>query len=230
VKLKWEAILTATLVGCVLLTTALVVRREFFAPPQATAQDAIQKPKFIKEWRLHREQGVQLGPISAPVQLIEFADFECPYCGSFHTQLRALRERYPAQVSLTYIHFPLAGHRFALPAARVAECAGDQGHFEAMYDRLFDEQESFGLKSWSDYAKEADVPDLARFDICIKETGRVARIEEGKRLGEKLDVKATPTLVVNGWMLGRPPNADELDNMVKAVLAGKIPTTAIRNP
>jgi protein-disulfide isomerase len=92
-----------------------------------------------------------------------------------------------------------------------------------MYDRLFDEQESFGLKPWSDYAKEAGVPDLVRFDTCIKETGSVARIEEGKRLGQKLDIKATPTLIVNGWMLGRPPTADELDAMVKAVLSGKSP-------
>jgi protein-disulfide isomerase len=110
-----------------------------------------------------------------------------------------------------------------MPAARAAECAGDQGHFEEMYDRLFDEQDSLGLKQWEGFATEAGVPNLALFNACIKKTDPVPRISEGKELGDRFNVKATPTLIVNGWMLGRPPTAEELDTMVKAVLAGKKP-------
>jgi protein-disulfide isomerase len=61
-------------------------------------------------------------------------DFECPFCGSFHKTLKAVREQYPTQVALTYVHFPLPMHRFALPAARVAECADDQVRFERLTD------------------------------------------------------------------------------------------------
>jgi protein-disulfide isomerase len=223
-KTRWETVLTTMLVGCALITTALVVRREFVSP--ATASVA-RKPVLVQNWKSHVGEGVRLGPSSAPVQLIEFADFECPFCGDFHKKIKMLRERYPAEVSLTYVHFPLQGHRFALSAARVAECAGDQGRFESMYDHLFDEQDALGLKSWSEYATEAGVTDLARFDSCIKDTRPVPRIEEGKQWGAKLDVNATPTLIVNGWMLGEPPTAEELDAMVKAVLAGKNPISAI---
>jgi protein-disulfide isomerase len=185
----------------------------------------VQKPKFVKNWRAELGKGVPLGSPSAQVQLIEFADFECPFCGNFHKTLKALQLRYPSQVSLTYMHFPLPGHRFAVPAARVAECAADQGRFEPMYDHLFDEQDSFGLKPWRDYAMAAGVPDLTAFDACIKRTDPISRVEEGKALGSTLDVQGTPTIIINGWKLGSPPTEDELDGMVKKILAGRTPVS-----
>jgi len=114
-------------------------------------------------------------------------------------------------------------HRFAEPSARVSECAGDQGRFEAMYDLLFEQQDKFGLKPWSEFATEAGVVDSAAFEACIKRTELIPRVTEGKALGNQLDVQGTPTVVINGWKLGRPPTLDELDHMVKAILAGKSP-------
>jgi protein-disulfide isomerase len=221
-ELKLDAVATTAVVLCALVTTGLVVRREFFAPPTLATQ-AEQKPLFVKDWRTQLAKGVRLGPEQAPVQMLEFADFECPFCASFHKDVKVLRDHYPTQVALTFVHFPLPMHRFALPAARVAECAGDQGRFEAMYDRLFGEQDSFGLKPWSEFATEASVPDSAAFETCIKRTGPIPRVAEGKALGNRLDVQGTPTVVINGWKLGRPPTLDELDHMVKAILAGKSP-------
>jgi protein-disulfide isomerase len=139
------------------------------------------------------------------------------------SDVKVLRERYPTQVAVIYVHFPLPMHRFAIPAARVAECAGEQGRFEAMYDQLFDGQDQFGLKPWDEYATAAVVPDVPAFDACIKKTDPIARVEEGKALGAKLDVKGTPTIIINGWMLGRPPSEAELNQMVQRVLAGKSP-------
>jgi protein-disulfide isomerase len=225
-RVKWEAVLTATLVMCALITTGLVVRREILPPSQASSQPVTRKPVFIQDWRSRLSQGVRLGSDDAPVQLVAFADFECPFCAAYHKVLNAVRQRYPTQVSLTYIHFPLRIHRFAVPAARVAECAGAQGRFEAMAEQLFEQQASLGLKPWSEYAQDAGVPDLQEFDGCVESTGPVPRLEAGRQLGEKLDVKGTPTLVVNGWMLAQPPSAEDLDAMVQAVLAGKSPVPA----
>lgn len=221
-KLKLDAVVMVTLLLCALVTTGLVVRREFFAPAPPPAQ-AEQKPHFIKDWRTDLSRGVRMGSEQASVQLLEFADFECPFCASFHKDLKALVTRYPNKVALTFVHFPLPMHRFAEPAARVAECTGDQGRFEAMHDLLFEQQEKFGLKPWSEFATEAGVPDSAAFKGCIKRTEPVPRITEGKALGNQLDVQGTPTVVINGWKLGRPPTLDELDRMVKAILAGKSP-------
>jgi protein-disulfide isomerase len=217
-----EVAIAGVLVTCALVTTGLVVRREVFAtaPPPAQAE---QKPIFNKDWRTQLAKGIHMGPGQAPVQLLEFADFECPFCASFHKDLKTLRTRYPSQVALTYVHFPLPMHRFAEPAARAAECAGDQGRFEAMYDLLFEQQDRFGLKPWGEFASEAGVADSAAFELCIKRTEPVPLVTEGKALGNTLDVQGTPTVVINGWKLGRPPTLDELDHMVKLILAGKSP-------
>jgi protein-disulfide isomerase len=211
VKVPWDSAAAITLVICALLTTGLVARREFLTPP---VPGGPPKVTYIPGWRTEVSKGVQLGPLNAPVQLIEFADFECAFCGSFHNTLEAVRERYPGKVALTYIDFPIRGHRFAIPVARAADCAGQQGRFEAMYDQLFDNQESLGLKPWSEYAKAAGIPDAAEFNSCVAKTDPVARVEEGKRLGVKLDIQGTPTLIVNGWKLAYPPAAEELNRMV----------------
>jgi len=221
--MKLDTILTTTLVICAVITTGVVVKREFFPSAQAGRAAAKQKPALIPHWQDYLGKGVHMGPQGAKAQLIEFADFECPFCGSFHKTLKAIRDRYPDQVSLEYVHFPIPGHRFALPAARVAECANDQGRFEPMYDQLFEGQDQFGLKPWDDYATAAGVPDTAAFDACIKKTDPIPRVEEGKALGAKLDVRGTPTVIINGWRLGHPPSEAELDQMVQRVLAGKSP-------
>jgi protein-disulfide isomerase len=217
--MKLDTLVGLTLAICALTVTSLVVHREV----SGSMQRPEQKPHFITGWRADLGNGVRFGKPEAPVQLIEFADFECPFCGKFHTVLKSVRDRYPNQVALTYVHFPLPMLRFAIPAARVAACAGEQGQFEAMSDHLLEEQDSFGFKPWSEFATESGVSDLAAFDACIKMTSPVPGVEEGRALGTKLDVKGTPTVIVNGWMLGRPPTAAELDAMVKAVLAGKEP-------
>jgi protein-disulfide isomerase len=221
-KKKLDLVITATLVICALIMTGLVVRREFMTPIAAPAQ-AERKPVMVPRWQEDFGKGVRLGPEQAPVQVIEFADFECPFCGSFHKTLQSVKEHYPREIALTYIHLPIPGHRFAIPAARVAECANDQGRFEAMYDQLFERQDQCGLKPWDEYATTAGLPDIPAFDACIKKTDPIPRVEEGKALGAKLDVQGTPTVIINGWMLGHPPSEEELDSMVKKILAGKSP-------
>lgn len=222
-KFRWDYVLTAVLVLCAVITTALVVRREWGAPAATAAQPLAQKPIFIDDWQSQFSHGTRFGTVDAPVQLIEFGDFECPFCATMHQTLKKLRGRYPNEISLTYIHLPLPMHRFAVPAARAAECAGEQGRSEQMYDQLFEEQQSFGLKPWSDYAVGAGVPDLATFDACIKQTNSIARVEAGQKASAQLEVHSTPTLIVNGWKLERPPTAEELERMVQAILSGKSP-------
>jgi protein-disulfide isomerase len=217
-KPAFELAATSTLVVCALLVSGLVVRHEFFVPTPVEP-----KTVFLNDWRTDADKGDRIGAPTSPVRLMEFADFECPFCGSFHKTLKSIQAKYPNQIELTYVHFPIEGHRFAIPAARVAECANDQGRFEAMYDQLFESQDQFGLKPWDDYATAAGVPDVVAFDVCIKRTDPVPRVEEGRALGAKLDVRGTPTIIINGWKLGRPPTLNELDHMVKLILAGESP-------
>jgi NhaA family Na+:H+ antiporter len=218
---KVDVAIGSTLAVCAVVATLVLVRREFLHP--LAPVHAQEKAIFVQDWLIDSTRGSRLGDAEAPVQLVEFGDFECPFCRRFQKVLREVKERYPKQIALIYIHFPIEGHRFALPAARVAECANEQGRFEAMYNQLFEGQDQFGLKPWDDYATAAGLPDIPAFDACIKRTDLIPRVEEGKALGAKLDVQGTPTIIINGWKLGRPPTPDELDQMVKAILAGKSP-------
>jgi protein-disulfide isomerase len=219
-----EFVVTSVLAACALVTTGVLLRREFISP--SAPSTANNEPVYIKEWRANLGAGLRIGPTPARIDLIEFSDFECPFCGNFYRKLKTIRAKYPNQIGVTYVHYPLPMHRFAIPTARVAECSGDQGRFEAMHDQLFEGQDQFGLKPWDDYATAAGVPDMAAFDACIKKTDPIPRVEEGKALGAKLDVKGTPTIIINGWKLGRPPTEAELDQMVQRILAGKPPVDA----
>ncbi len=218
-----EKIAISTVAICALVLTGLVVRREVFSGA-AFRGGVQQKNVFLSDWKVISQQLTKSD--LAPVRVLEFGDFECPYCAEFYKTLKAVRARFPQNIAFAYVHFPIPGHRFAIPGARVAECANEQGRFEAMYDKLFEGQDQFGLKPWDDYATAAGVPDLSAFDACVKRTDPIPRVEEGKALGAKLDVQGTPTVIINGWKLGRPPNAEELDGMVTAILAGRSPVTA----
>ena len=220
---KWDVALTAILVACALVTTGLVVRKEFFSASAAPMLPAA-KPVLIDEWRSIRDAGVTLDSPDAPVQLIEFADFECPFCASFHQTVQAVQKQYPDKIGVTFVHFPLQGHRFALPAARAAECAGEQGRFKSMHDLLFTQQNAFGLKPWSEFAAEAGVADLEQFESCTQASTALPRVESGQQVGERLQVRGTPTVIINGWQLSQPPSAGQLSAMVENILEGKDPT------
>jgi protein-disulfide isomerase len=222
-EVKLDTVLTGILIGCALVTTGFLVRHEMFN--RSARMDDQAKRVRVDNWGDYADRYRLVGGHDAPVQIVEFADFECPYCAEIRKTLRIVEQRHPGKIAISYVHFPIRGHRFAVPAARVAECANDQGRFEAMYDRLFEWQDQFGLKPWDDYAAAAGVPDMATFDACIKKTDPVPRVEEGKALGAKLNVQATPTIIINGWKLGKPPAEQELDQMVQRILAGKSPVS-----
>lgn len=222
-RIKWDALLTAALVVCAMTTTGVVLYDRLMMPRTVPGELREAKAVFIEDWKSQMGRGIQFGSPDAPIQLLEFADFECPFCATFHQTLEAVRERYPSKILLSYVHYPLSNHRFAHSAARVAECAGEQGRFEAMHDLLFDQQALLGSKPWRAFAAEANVPDLLAFDRCAESQEPVARVLDGQKLGDEFGVQGTPTLVVNGWKLPSPPSANELERMVEAILAGQSP-------
>lgn len=129
-----------------------------------------------------------------------------------------MREHNP-RVALVYVHFPLSMHRFALPAARAAECAAAQGRFRAFHDALFDGQDSLGLKAWVSFAGDAEVADTAEFDRCVHKTGDIPLVQSGVTAGKRLGIRGTPTVLINGWELSAPPTSShQLDSLI-AVLA-----------
>ena len=212
-----DRVLTATLVLIAGAMVAVFIRREF----RPSAAVASAEPAFVSEWREVAAAGVRVGSTDAPVTIVEFMDFECPYCRIADTVLSSVIRTYGSSVAVVFVHFPLGNHRFAIPAARAAECAFVQSRFDEMRTVLYAKQDSFGIKTWNSYARDSGVRDTARFARCIQETGEMARVSEGRRLGEAIGVRGTPTILVNGWRYPRPPDHRQLTQVVSDALAGK---------
>jgi protein-disulfide isomerase len=210
------------LVLCAVATTVLVVRREF--SQGATALPTNRQATYVEEWRDALATGVRSGSPDAPVQVVEFGDFQCPYCARFDATARAMLEKYPDQIAFTFVHLPLPQHEFAEPAARAAECAEAQGHFKGMRSLLFDKQPEFGAVAWTDLAIRIGVPDIALFDACMNDRQPLARIEGAKALADRMGILGTPTIIVNGWKWPGTPSAEDIDKIVDNVLGGREPS------
>ncbi len=200
---------------------AAVVHREF--TPDRGSSAPIVAPKFNPQWRsLLPAARLVAGVANSPAQVIEFGDYECPFCRQFAASFRAASSKYGNRVALWFIDFPLDIHRFAKPAAQASECAARQGAFGPMERVLFAKQDSFGLKPWGSYAHEAGVEDSARFASCMRDSASLARVEAGQAAGSRIGVTATPTILINGWRYSEPPT-DSLNTILRRVLAGGTP-------
>jgi protein-disulfide isomerase len=140
------------------------------------------------------------GPPTAPVTIIEFADFECPVCKENLPVLRQLRDLYRDQVRLVYRDFPLAVHPQARPAAEAAHCAHEQGKFWAYHDALF--AQAPDLKP-SDYVALAERLSLnrAEFTSCLAGTRPKAAVAKDLAAAQNLGLSGTPTFFINGRYL-----------------------------
>lgn len=190
---------TAVLVCCALVITGLAVRRELGAArPAATPYTEQVRP--VRDWRSYAT-GTRIGPAGAAVTVVEFSDFQCPYCRAMADRLRELRKRYPREVALVYRHFPLSYHPFARSAARASVCADEQGRFEAFHDAVFARQDSLSDAVWPRLAKLARVPDARRFDECLRGAASLAHVERDVAAARQLGISGTPALLVNDALL-----------------------------
>ena len=148
--------------------------------------------------RVPLEDSPQRGPSDAWVTIVEFGDFQCPYCRAEAPVLARIEDAYGPDVRLVFKHFPLTSlHDRALPAALAAQCAADQGKFWEMHDLLFATALLDDASLLADAGQIAGV-DVAAWQSCIAGDAARARVLADLNLGISLGVDATPTLVVNG--------------------------------
>lgn len=197
---------------CAVITTGLLVRREVVAAPSLQAM-----PHKVAEWRQYAN-GHSLGPSSAPVTIVVFSDYQCPYCAKLTNELRALRATRSAEIRVIYRQFPLASHPLALEAARASECAAQQNRFESVHDMMFALQDSLGRISWTELARRAGVSDLPRFEQCSRSVLPVTQIARDTLDGARLKIRGTPTFLVNETLVQGLPPADTLTAMVENAL------------
>lgn len=210
---------TGLLVACAVLVTAAVVKREFLAAPAAAAQPASTEPRPVDNWAELNAAGQVMGPADAPVRIIEFSDFQCPFCARYQETLRAVRAKYPDQVAVVYRHFPLDQiHPHARAAALAVECAGEQGRFEAYHDALFARQDSIGTRAWDRFAADAAVPDAEAFRRCVADGTLMARVDRDAAVAERTDISVTPSLVIDGTLVPGVVSQAELERRITEAL------------
>jgi protein-disulfide isomerase len=156
------------------------------------------------------------GPASAPATLLEYGDYECPFCGQAHPVVRAVQARLGRRMRFVFRHFPLTEiHPRALPAAEAAEAAGAQGRFWQMHDLLFDNQPALADADLLRYAGALGL-DLPRFVTELAEHVHEPKIREDFMSGVRSGVNGTPTFFINGV---RHDGAWDVDTLSDALLA-----------
>jgi predicted DsbA family dithiol-disulfide isomerase len=203
-------------VGCALAMTALVAAKLLGLLDPSGAPD-VEPVNVAEHWPALLEGGHRTGPADASVVIVEFADFECPFCRGYAVEtLPTIKAEYPDHVAVIYRHYPLEYHRFAFPSALAADCAGRQGQFSAMHDLLYEKQDSIGLLAWDEVARRSGVSDVAAWEACRADPAVREAVEADRELAKQIGATGTPTVVVNGIRYPDPPDAAALRRIIEA--------------
>lgn len=161
------------------------------------------------------------GPKEAPVTIVEFADFSCPYCEESYAGLKNIQNKYSGRVRIVYRDYPL--HTNSIFLALSARCAGEQGKFWEMHDVFFENQDKFNL---SQEELNIAIPALAetlglnieQFKNCLGTQKYFSQIEQDYNDGNYLQIKGTPTWFINNKQFTGVMSADDLQSIVEGLL------------
>jgi protein-disulfide isomerase len=141
------------------------------------------------------------GPADAPVQIVEFSEFECAQCADMYSTLRRIREDYPEEVALVFRQLPLNSvHPRSQKAAEASLCALEQGRFWEYHDVLFEDPGDLAIHTLKDRAVRIGL-DAASFDTCLDTGAKAAAVATDLRAAIDAGAYSTPTLYINGHML-----------------------------
>lgn len=207
-KTRERAITFALLVITVLVMGNIFWR--FFRGTDSHVPDVprvqAQAPEYVSQWARALDLAVPAhGPPDAPVTILVFHDYQCPFCRVFVATLDSVLTAHPGAARLMLIDYLLNYHPFAEPAAHAATCAHERGVLPAWIEAAYRNQDSLGVKPWGVMAAEIGVIDSASFHGCVDSEPASRRIQQALELGEAIGVEGTPTVVVDGWRYRDPP-------------------------
>ena len=161
------------------------------------------------------------GDANAPVTIIEWSDYECPFCARFYSQtLGQIRSNYieTGKVKLVYRDFPLSFHANAQKAAEAAECAGEQDKYYEMHNKLFEEGVDGGVTSFKQYAKDIGL-DTSKFNDCLDSGTMAQEIAKDFQDGQAVGITGTPGFIINGKLVSGAQPYSVFEQVIEAALA-----------
>lgn len=158
------------------------------------------------------------GPADAKVTIVEFSDFQCPYCSRAADAVAQVKEAYADRARFVFRHFPLSFHQQAHLTAQASMAAHAQGKFWAFHDLAFQNQGDLDRASLEGYAKQAGL-DLAAFNTALDDKTHASVVDADLELGKKVHVDGTPTMFVNGERVPNPTDFKSIAEVVDRALA-----------
>lgn len=176
----------------------------------------VRPPALVVDVPAHTATAGAEDPV---VEVVEFADFECPYCSIAADNLGKLKEQFKGQkVRFAFRHFPLSFHPNARRAAEYTQCAQDQGKFWELHDKIFDNAKAMDEAALRTYVKDVGLDEQA-FDACLASGKAATQVETDMKKASELGVDGTPTFFVNGHKVDQP-TPEAIEAAIRAELAG----------
>jgi protein-disulfide isomerase len=163
-------------------------------------------------------EGPMKGPATAKVTIVEFSDFQCPFCSRGKKTADEVVAKYGDKVRLVFRDFPLDFHDKAQKAAEAGHCAQDQGKFWQMHDWMFDNQDKLDVEALKGAAKTLGI-DSAKFDTCLTGGQHAEDVKRNMRDGQKVGVRGTPAFFINGVMLSGAQPFEKFKEEIDRALA-----------
>jgi protein-disulfide isomerase len=158
------------------------------------------------------------GPANAPIELVEFSDFQCPFCYRAHPTVKQVLNTYGGKIRFVYRNYPLPNHPNARPAAEAAQCANEQGQFWPYHDRLFADQNKLGNDDLKASAAALGL-DAGKFNACFESHKYQTRVDADVQAANEAGVNGTPAFFINGRLLNGAQPYDEFKRVIDEELA-----------
>ena len=208
-----QDVLAMIAVACAVVMTGVTIYGQIIRPRSSAPE---LQPSKIDNWEALTAAGLEIGSPTARLTIVEFADFQCPYCKQYkQLVLDSLLAKYPTDVRILYRHLPISTHANAVPAAIAAECGARQGQFRPIHDALYEHIDTLDRVPTESLSARLGVGDQAAFVACLGERGPREAITRDTALSRTVNAKGTPTIIANGTIYPTPPPLRVLEKLLQ---------------
>jgi len=187
------------------------------------SSNAVAAQAEVKRYDIPTDNAYAIGPADAPITIIEFSDYQCPFCRRWHDEVyEPLLAAYPGKIRLVYRNFPLTSiHPDAQSAAEAAMCAGEQDVYWPFHEKLFS-SESLGSSTYLQYARDLGL-NMTSFEACLSDRKYQQAVQTDSDFAINLGIRSTPTFFINGLAVVGAQPLDVFKQVIDKELSGDIP-------